>query len=75
MNGEGIEIYPTDRPYQVLTVNRLPGAQEKTPHWFCVVRGDLKTPQLVVQWREQQTEACRLDTAIGANFKELTYGG
>jgi len=34
-----------------------------------------KMKRLVVQLREQQAEAARLDAMIAANLKELGYGG
>ena len=34
-----------------------------------------KMQRLSAQWREQQQEAARLDTAIQANLRELGYGG
>ncbi|MCC7210154.1 MAG: SAM-dependent DNA methyltransferase [Anaerolineae bacterium] len=34
-----------------------------------------KMKRLTAQWREQQTEAARLDAAIAANLKGLEYGG
>ncbi|MCG6117353.1 MAG: type I restriction-modification system subunit M [Aquimonas sp.] len=34
-----------------------------------------KMQRLSAQWREQQQEAARLDTAIEANLRELGYGG
>jgi hypothetical protein len=60
---------------QVVTVNRLPGAQEKAAHLFCPVGGDVKMMRLVAPWRKQQAEACRLDAPIEANWKELAYAG
>ena len=34
-----------------------------------------KMQRLAAQWREQRTEAARLDALIEANLKELGYGG
>jgi type I restriction enzyme M protein len=36
---------------------------------------DAKMNRLIAQWREQQTEAAKLDKVIAANLKELGYGG
>jgi len=50
--------------------------------WFvdfepvCYVRAEVeKMKRLVVQLREQQSEAAILDAAIAANLKEPGYGG
>jgi type I restriction enzyme M protein len=50
--------------------------------WFvdfepvCYVRAEAeKMKRLVVQLREQQSEAAILDAAIAANLKETGYGG
>lgn len=34
----------------------------------------MKTPRLVMQWHEQQADACRLKVIIKASLKELGYG-
>lgn len=34
-----------------------------------------KMARLSVQWREQQAEGARLDTAIAANLERLGHGG
>ena len=54
----------------VLTPGRYVGAeaQEDDGEPF-----DEKMKRLVVQWREQQAEAAKLDAAIAANLKELGY--
>jgi len=56
----------------VLTPGRYVGAeaQEDDGEPFAE-----KMKRLVVQLREQQAEAARLDAAISANLKELGYGG
>ncbi len=56
----------------MLTPGRYVGAeaQEDDGELF-----EEKMKRLVVQLREQQTEAAKLDAAIAANLKELGYGG
>jgi hypothetical protein len=66
--------YTSSMRPQVVAGNRLFGTQEKTVHRRCAVGGEMKTPRQVAQWREQKAEACRLDAAIDANFKDLGYG-
>ena len=54
----------------VLTPGRYVGAevQEDDGEPFAE-----KMQRLTAQWREQQTEAVRLDTAIAANLKKLGF--
>ena len=56
----------------VLTPGRYVGAEAIEDDGEAFVD---KMRRLSAQWREQQQEAVRLDTAIDANLKELGYGG
>lgn len=56
----------------VLTPGRYVGAQAVEDDGETFAN---KMQRLSTQWREQQTEAARLDAAIEANLKGLGYGG
>jgi len=56
----------------VLTPGRYVGAEEVEDHGEPF---EEKMERLVGEWRVQQAEAAKLDTAIATNLKELGYGG
>ncbi len=56
----------------VLTPGRYVGAEEPEDD---VEPFEAKMQRLTRTWRQQRTEAARLDTAIAANLKELGHGG